>query len=290
MKILAGITLYEPDIARLDENLIAIHSQVKEVICIDNGSKNVEKIEKFINEKYPKVVFVKNQKNQGIAKALNQIFSYGKERGYEWVLTLDQDSISPRGMIDEYMYVLEKAKENNIRVGIISPVIVDRNFDIEMESNQEKNDNQYKVIDKCITSASLTSVRTWEEVGGFWEYLFIDFVDHDFCAKCQKAQIIILRANRVQLLHELGNGVQYMFLGRRVTALNHTPFRKYYMVRNWLIYMHVHKTVIDYKSLRNSYRFFYLKTLLFEKQKIRKLQQMLKGRKDGKKFIKTMDQ
>ena len=59
-----------------------------------------------------------------------------------------------------------------------------------------------------------------------------------------------------------------------------------YMVRNWLIYMHEHKDVIDYKSLRNSYRFFYLKTLLFEEQKIEKLIQMLKGRRDGKQFIK----
>ena len=42
--------------------------------------------------------------------------------------------------------------------------------------------------------------------------------------------------------------------------------------------------VIDYKAERNSYRFFYLKTLLFEKQKLEKLIQMLKGRRDGKKF------
>lgn len=286
MKILAGITLFEPDIKRLDENLKAILSQVDEVVCIENGSKNVEVIEKFINEKYPEVVLIKNQSNLGIAKALNQIFSYGKNEGYEWVLTLDQDSISPSGMIEEYMYVLSKAAEENIQVGIVSPVVVDRNFDIEI--HEKSNANRCEVIDKCITSASFTSVKAWEEVGGFWEYLFIDFVDHDFCAKCQKAQIIILQANRVQLLHELGNGVHHKFLGRRVTALNHSAFRKYYMVRNWLIYMHVHKNVIDYKSVRNSYCFFYLKTLLFEKQKIKKMQQMLKGRKDGKEFIKKM--
>ena len=44
--------------------------------------------------------------------------------------------------------------------------------------------------------------------------------------------------------------------------------------------------VPDYKKEKNSYRFFYLKTLLFEGQKYEKLVQMLKGRRDGKQFIK----
>lgn len=167
-------------------------------------------------------------------------------------------------------------------VGVLSPKMVDRNFEKEM-----KTEKPYDYIDRCITSASLTSVDTWKKVNGFWEYLFIDFVDHDFCAKCKKLRIKIMRVNSVTLLHELGNGEHHTFLGRRVTALNHSPFRKYYMVRNWLIYMHEHREVIDYKKERNSYQFFYLKTLLFEEKKMEKLVQMLKGRRDGKRFIKN---
>ncbi|MBR2045987.1 MAG: glycosyltransferase family 2 protein [Agathobacter sp.] len=277
MEILAGITLYEPDVHRLLENIEAILPQVDKLICVDNGSKNINEIKDRIQWKYPDVDIIENEENLGIAKALNQIFEYAEEYVYDWVLTLDQDSVCPSNLMEEYKKYID------IRdVGVLSPKMVDRNFEKEM-----KTEKPYDYIDRCITSASLTSVDTWKKVNGFWEYLFIDFVDHDFCAKCKKLRIKIMRVNSVTLLHELGNGEHHTFLGRRVTALNHSPFRKYYMVRNWLIYMHEHREVIDYKKERNSYQFFYLKTLLFEEKKMEKLVQMLKGRRDGKRFIKN---
>ncbi len=274
METLAGITLYEPDVHRLLENIQAILPQVDKLICVDNGSKNIKEIKKQIHCKYPHVEVIENGENLGIAKALNQMFAYADEHAYEWVLTLDQDSVCPSNLMEEY-----KKYMGLDGVGVLSPKMIDRNFEKEIQT-----ESPYEYVDKCITSASLTKVDVWKQVDGFWEYLFIDFVDHDFCAKCVKQGVKIIRVNSVALLHELGNGVHHNFLGRRVTALNHSPFRKYYMVRNWLIYMQVHREVIDYKKERNSYRFFYLKTLLFEKQKLQKLVQMLKGRRDGKKF------
>lgn len=274
METLAGITLYEPNIRRLLENIEAILPQVDKLICVDNGSKNINEVKDRILCRYPQVEIVENKENLGIAKALNQMFEYAETKGFQWVLTLDQDSVCPDNLMQEY-----KKYMHLDGVGILSPKTVDRNF----EKNTQ-TENAFDYVDKCITSASLTKVDTWKQVGGFWEYLFIDFVDHDFCAKCIEHGIQIIRVNSVILLHELGNGEHHNFLGRQVTALNHSPFRKYYMVRNWLIYMKIHREVIDYKKERNSYCFFYLKTLLFEKQKIQKLIQMLKGRRDGKRF------
>lgn len=276
MEILAGITLYEPDVHRLMENIEAILPQVDKLICVDNGSSNINEVKDRMRWKYPEVEIVENGQNLGIARALNQMFEYAEDQVYDWVLTLDQDSVCPSNLMEEYKKYL------NLRdVGVLSPKMVDRNFEKEI-----KTEEPYEYIEKCITSASLTSVDTWKKVGGFWEYLFIDFVDHDFCAKCIENNTSIIRVNSVELLHELGNGEHHSFLGKRVTALNHSSFRKYYMVRNWLIYMHVHREVIDYKKEKNSYRFFFLKTLLFEKQKLEKFVQMLKGRRDGKQYIK----
>lgn len=277
MEILAGITLYNPDEHRLIENIEAILPQVDKLICVDNGSKNIEDIKNKVRNKFSGVEIIENNENLGIARALNQMFEYAEEYAYDWVLTLDQDSVCPSKLIEEYKKYIDLRD-----VGVISPKMVDRNFEKSIET-----ENSYDYVDKCITSASLTSVESWKKVNGFWEYLFIDFVDHDFCAKCMKNNTRIIRVNSVELLHELGNGEHHTFLGRRVTALNHSPFRKYYMVRNWLIYMHEHRDVINYKKERNSYLFFYLKTLLFEDRKMEKLAQMLKGRRDGKRFIKT---
>lgn len=274
--VLAGITLFNPELDRLEENINAIINQVDKLICVDNGSKNIGEVERFIKKRFPEVTIMKNTENLGIAKALNQIFTYGKEHGFTWVLTLDQDSVCPENLMEEY-----RKYWNMEGVGVLSPRIVDRNF--------EKNaqiEAPYEEIDKCITSASLTSMETWEEVGGFWEYLFIDYVDHDFCAKCIEHDIKIICVNSVALLHELGKGQHRRLLGKQLTVLNHSPMRKYYIVRNRLIYMKEHREVINIKAERKKYIKFYIKTLLFEDQKWDKLKAMLKGRRDGKRYLR----
>ena len=96
----------------------------------------------------------------------------------------------------------------------------------------------------------------------------------------------ILQIGTVKLLHELGNGKRYNIFGIQFTALNHSSIRKYYMVRNWLFYMYIHESVIDIKAEKKSYHLFFLKTFLFENNKIDKMKQMLRGRKDGLNMIK----
>ena len=81
MKILAGITIYNPNIDRLKENIEAIFLQVEEVVCVDNGSDNYEHIKQLLLLDYPEVVVIQNKKNLGVAKALNQMFEYAKENG-----------------------------------------------------------------------------------------------------------------------------------------------------------------------------------------------------------------
>lgn len=272
--VLAGITLFNPEIDRLSENITAILNQVDKLICVDNGSKNIKEVEIFIKKRFPEVTIKKNAENLGVAAALNQIFSYGKEKGFKWVLTLDQDSVCPENLMKEYRKYMGKEG-----VGVLSPRIIDRNFQKNTEAGLA-----FEEVDKCITSASLTSIKTWETVGGFWEYLFIDYVDHDFCAKCREHGIKILRINRVAILHELGKGQHRRLFGRQLTILNHSPMRKYYIVRNRLIYMKLHREVIDIKAERKKYIYFYIKTLLFEDQKWEKLKEMLRGRRDGKRF------
>ena len=65
-------------------------------------------------------------------------------------------------------------------MGSLCPQCVDRNFKSEL------NNEDVIEVDKCITSASLVPVSAWNDVGGFNEELFIDFVDHDFCAKLKE--------------------------------------------------------------------------------------------------------
>lgn len=98
MKTLAGIVLFNPDVDRLKENVNAIIQQVDDLILIDNGSGNINEV-KAIHFHDKKYTIIENGNNLGIATALGQIMEYGIQYGYDWVLTLDQDSVCRPGLI-----------------------------------------------------------------------------------------------------------------------------------------------------------------------------------------------
>ena len=98
MKVIAGIVLYNPNIERLKLNIEAIQNQVCKIILYNNNSKfNIDDdILKFNN-----VILINGETNIGISGALNYIAKKYNEE-YDWMLTLDQDSICPENLISEY--------------------------------------------------------------------------------------------------------------------------------------------------------------------------------------------
>lgn len=279
VKIIAGIVLYNPDINKLIDNINSIKNQVSELILVDNGSDNIDEICKELSKN--KVVnIIKNKKNDGIAKALNQIFKYAKDIGYEWILTLDQDSKCPSDIIEKYSAYL-----NEKNIGILTPVITDRNYkyDINYDEASIVEDIEY-----CITSASLNLIKAWEETGGFLEPLFIDFVDFEYCIRVQKKGYRVVRINAIELEHEIGKGENHNFFGKNIIVLNHSSTRKYYACRNWLYFIINSKGYINYFHEWRSYIFFFIKTLLYEHDKKNKIMAMLKGTMDGIKFCRKM--
>ena len=58
--ILAGITLFNPDVARLEENISSIYGQVDRVICVDNGSDNIKSIEDCVLKNWKNITIIKN--------------------------------------------------------------------------------------------------------------------------------------------------------------------------------------------------------------------------------------
>lgn len=270
--ILAGIVLYNPNIKRLKENLFAIKNQVNEVIFIDNASANIDEIEGNVN--FKDILIIKNSKNQGIAYALNQIMTYAKENKYEWVLTLDQDSVVADNLISEY-----SKYTNDKQIGIINPKIIDRNF-TKSESDIDQNKISYPTL--AITSGCLTRRSAWEIVGGFDEWLFIDSVDFDFCYRLTKYNYKILSTPFTNILHEVGHSRLVKFLGKEEMVYNHSAFRYYYIFRN--------KIVIGYRYNRLKRNILWLikKLLLiiiYENNRYSKIKAIINGTLDGFKRI-----
>lgn len=205
-KFAIGIVTYRPDTQRLKENINAASAQPEagEILIADNDKG----------------------KNTGIAGGLNQIFKRAEELGYEWVVTLDQDSVMQPGMLSEFSHYIDR---NDI--GIICPRIEDRN----MGRQYARSDNGTEYIKQCITAGNLVRLKAWKAVGGFAEEMFIDGVDFDFCIRIQQHGYRILRTNNVFLLQEVGHGraINLPF-GKQISIINHPPLRLYYIARNYL--------------------------------------------------------
>lgn len=271
MKITAGIVVFNPNIERLFENISAILSQVDHIIVIDNNSENIIDVEKQLHEKFPSCQIIKNNANFGIAKAFNQIFEIAEGMKSDWVLTLDQDSVCPVTLIENYLKGLTRS------IGVMSPVITYENTQIQYSGVQE-----FQSIDWCISSASLISVQSWQLIGGFDEKMFIDMVDYDFCYRLRDVGKKIIRCNNIKIYHELGNGREHSFFGKKIYVGHHSAFRHFYFVRN--SYYLYKKRELSLVSLILSVTKLAFKIILFESNKINKLSKVLQGLNEGRKM------
>lgn len=280
MKYICGIVLYNPELKRLRLNINNICRQVDKIVFVDNGSENLSEIKELILQ-YKNVELISNDINQGVACALNQIFDYAMGEGYEWVLTLDQDSWADSSLIAKYNFVLEK---DSLNIGILSPNIIDINVNKNLVELYLSEGGQE--IDKCITSGSLTRIECWNQVGRFDELLFIDEVDFDFCERIAKTNYKILKVNNTYINHEIGNASIVKILWLEIKVLNHNAFRKYYIARNIMIMSYKYYSIKRYILAHLKVLKQFLLVLFFEKKKCAKLHSILRGYSDGKKLGK----
>lgn len=240
----AGIVTYEPEIERLAQNVVAVASQVRQVIIYDNGSSNVSEIAELARH-HANVELMQSSTNDGIAFALNRLSTRAVEIGAKWLVTLDQDSVSAPGMVEEMRAVARDG------IPVVTPYIVDRNKLSVDDYRQMKLPRvefyRHAAWRGAITSGALVSLDVWAEVGGYDDRFFIDYVDYDFNQCVLLAGHRIARANGTYLLHEVGKAEKtWLFVPRRdlagrwrlerFYAFGHSANRCYYKARNRVLF------------------------------------------------------
>ncbi len=271
-KIAVGIVLYNPNCNRLKQNIEAIIQQTDRMVIVDNGSSVNRHSSHELIGSYCNIHIVDNDKNMGIAYALNQIMEWGKINGYEWIVLLDQDTICPPNIIEEYSKLI-CSKQGNQNYGIICPVIYDIN---EKTYHGDKNINVTR-SDEVITSGSCINIEVWYKLQGFDDRLFIDYVDTEFNERCLRAGYKIVRNTEVCIQHEVGKA-KIINIGKwKIQCSNHNAFRRYYMVRNRLYFQRKYFGRMAF--LKEAMRLLLgtFKIVLFEKEKWKKVVAYYKG-------------
>lgn len=275
MVLYAVVILYCPD-ENILRNIKSYIHHVDKLYVMDNSpecnSLLKEKIKKIDDEK---IIYIFNGGNKGIAIPINIVISkMNTTMENSWILTMDQDSYFWNDSFRIYKEGIKKIKEN---VYAISPKIY-----YEKPERIHVGED-FLEIEKCIQSGAIYNARIAKELGGFCEDFFIDGVDNEYCYKCNDNGYILLRCNTGILIHELGNKIKNG-LGKLLGLSQHSPLRRYYIVRNNLY-------IKDKYKKKRLYTYAYLiaglfKILCFDSQKKEKFKYALKGYADYKKGIK----
>ena len=274
VKIAGVVTLYNPS----DEDINNINTyinDIEELYVIDNteGKSNESRIPKNKKIKY----YFKND-NMGVASAINIAAEKAIKDGYDWLLTMDQDTKVNDGVIKKLKTdILTKDMD---KVGIITPW---HNTKLLDKKPNSKIDYPHDVM----TSGNILNLKIWKEINGFKDWLFIDGIDIEYCLNLRKNGYKIMRDNTVFIDHNLGNIFYKQFLGKPRLCTNHTAIRRYYMARNYRYIFDMYKDY-DYEFCLKltKYKKDIIKILLYEKNSFKKILGIYKGIIDYKKGIK----
>ena len=268
------IVTYHPD-ADFSQRLEIAAAQFPATILVDNtGVASLE----LSSLKGKDVSLIHNHSNLGLGKALNQGCQAALELGFEWVVTLDQDSL----LDDEFLQIMLQGWHQSEE----KPVIFGCNyFSVSRDAYKIKPGQKTatRPLKTVITSGSLMHLGSWSSLGQFREDFFIDAIDHEFCLRVRGAGYGVRINCRPSMQHTIGEEPTYSSWLKRLAPFSHSSRRKYTSARNSL------RTILDYavqepawcirRTLGLSAEL--LSIIVLEPEKGRRLKSFLLGLKHG---------
>lgn len=255
MRIAACIILYHPDPEDLRRNIEAIAPGIEALLLWKNSPEEIPLPEGLSC----RVIELGDGTNSYIAKPLNECLAWCNRNGFDWLLTMDQDS----EFEDFRAFATAAEALPSEGVGIFAP---------NVNRRYPETDNALQ-IESNITSGSLCSVRVAQAVGGFREDYRIYWVDSEFCHRLHLAGYKILALPRHNLIQQFGK----ITVVHGVRCYNYSPTTLYFMFRN-MFWMHrQYRSNPDLKCILYTSQMYLKGIVIGEKDKGPKLRAALKG-------------
>ncbi|WP_338873225.1 glycosyltransferase [Spirosoma sp. SC4-14] len=245
-KVAAAVVMYNPE-EDIVENISSYINQVERIYVIDNSEIHNENLIRILSS-YASVSYYNNEGNKGVAAALNRAAQLAIDGGYQFLLTMDDDTQMPEDGVKKMLqYIMETKK----KIGIVAAQSDPRFF-------YKPNRSVYFTI----TSGNLLNLSAYKKNGPFLDELFIDYVDHEFCFRLIMNGYAIIELNEVCLQHKLGE-IKEINLGPiKVKWTSHSPLRVYYKTRNCFYVLK------KYRFLPITIRMYFYKDVLRDLVKI----------------------
>jgi len=278
IKIAGLVILYNPEISVL-ENINSYINQVDKLFVFDNSENDYsELLEDLL--KNTAVIYESKNENLGVGYALNYAADRAFADGFDFLLTMDQDSFAEPGMVSGLVNAAIRKYEPD-QVGIISPLHT------SVFGDNTTNNEVYEEMSCVKTSGNLLNLKLFQKIGKFKEEYFIDYLDIEYGFRLNINGLKVLRINNIKLVHNEADISENKFIYRKVFPYNHSPERMYYKTRNYFsLKKEYKKSAGNYlKAEKKAFIRNMIKVLLFEKNKRLKLKYCLEGFFDYRKGV-----
>lgn len=259
-KIVAIIVTYNPSLEKLRDLINSIIPQVYKVIVVDNNSSNSKEIYKLFSDC---CTVLQLDDNYGIASAQNVGIKESFKLNASHVLLFDQDTLPPSDFVNQLLTEEHKLLEQGCKVGAIGPSFYDGRTKVIYPAAKIHGfslkkiypDKYSKPIPVSFIIASGTLIRTsvLNDVGGMLDYLFIDYVDIEWCLRAISYGLNIYICPTVNIYHDIGDS-RRRFLNVEHSLHNH--LRSYYIARNGFLISKLSTVPFKFKVRTVTYTVF----------------------------------
>jgi rhamnosyltransferase len=242
--VCAVVVSFNPDpdiLLRLVDELVR---QVGEVVVVDNGSRDADKLQVLCT---PQASFLALGANRGIAAAHNAGITHARSGKAGYVLLMDQDSIPAEDMVDQLGRAYVRLSGKNCKISAVGACYFGSHIDNESffvrfgwlkfrrAYCSECPPGEPIQADFLISSGSLIPLPVLDAVGNMDEGLFIDHVDTDWFLRASAAGYTAFGVCEALMQHGLGDRTLRIWLGHMRNVPQHRPFRYYYIFRNSIL-------------------------------------------------------
>lgn len=266
MNYAAAITLYNPTTEQISHCKEYAES-FQRVFILDNSEEEDIVIQRSFESDC--FTYIKMNGNEGLPNAFNRVLDSKELSAFDYLCTLDQDSIFSFHDIARMKSFIEQSYGSTefSKVAIYAPVID--------YGNGIKCTSGYEYRKKVITSGSFLKVKEIQKHNiRYDENYFIDKFEIDLCQQLLSNGYQIVVCFESVLKQQLGDGDS-------TKHSSHNALRHYYLFRNRLYFNHKHYSRVK------CYSFNILQTarhvvsiLLYEKEPVEKIAQLFPAIKD----------
>lgn len=286
MKYGVVVIFYNPDEDAI-KRISTYSENFNEVLVVDNSEKENMEISVKVNQ-YTNCIYHKMNGNEGMAKALNYAFYIAIEREYDFILTMDQDSIYTK---ENIKIMKDYIQDNNDEaIGIYSSnyskMYFDENKNDFVTAKSVIDKDEVKVVDFCMTSGSFVNVKALTKILPLDDY-FIGYVDNYLCARLIENDYKLLRVGSSYFAQQIGGVIKNTAFNRLVRVIHHSNVRYYYMIRNNLFLQKRFKNnrKLKVKSKIGLFRIMF-NVFIGEEDKFNKIKACIAGYRDFKSNVK----